>query len=44
MSLIMSPRTMTTEELVLLPEDGIDRELIRGQLREKPMDSEKPMA
>ncbi|HME71268.1 MAG TPA: Uma2 family endonuclease [Myxococcota bacterium] len=37
MSLIMSPRTMTTEELESLPEDGIDRELIRGQLREKPM-------
>jgi Uma2 family endonuclease len=28
---------MTTEELLSLPEDGIDRELIRGQLREKPM-------
>jgi len=28
---------MTTEELLALPEDGIDRELIRGQLREKPM-------
>jgi Uma2 family endonuclease len=35
MSFIMSPRTMTTEELLLLPEDGIDRELIRGQLIEK---------
>ena len=28
---------MTTEELLALPEDGVDRELIRGQLRERPM-------
>jgi Uma2 family endonuclease len=28
---------MTTEELLALPENGIDRELIRGQLKEKPM-------
>lgn len=28
---------MTTEELLALPEDGMDRELIRGELREKPM-------
>jgi Uma2 family endonuclease len=28
---------MTTEELLALPEDGVDRELIRGQLREKPV-------
>jgi len=28
---------MTTEELLALPEDGVDRDLIRGQLREKPM-------
>jgi Uma2 family endonuclease len=28
---------MTTEELLALPEDGVDRWLIRGQLREKPM-------
>ena len=28
---------MTTEELLALPEDGTDRELIRGQLRERPM-------
>lgn len=28
---------MTTEELLALPDDGIDRELIHGQLREKPM-------
>jgi len=28
---------MTTEELLALPENGMERELIRGQLREKPM-------
>jgi Uma2 family endonuclease len=28
---------MTTEEMLALPENGVDRELIRGQLREKPM-------
>jgi Uma2 family endonuclease len=28
---------MTAEELEALPENGVDRELIRGQLREKPM-------
>jgi Uma2 family endonuclease len=34
----MSPSSlMTADELQALPEDGIDRELIRGQLRERPM-------
>jgi Uma2 family endonuclease len=28
---------MTTEELLALPEDGMERELIRGRLRERPM-------
>jgi Uma2 family endonuclease len=28
---------MTAEELLALPDDGIDRELIRGELREHPM-------
>jgi Uma2 family endonuclease len=28
---------MTTEEMLALPENGMDRELIRGELREKPM-------
>jgi Uma2 family endonuclease len=28
---------MTAEELLALPDDGIDRELIRGELRESPM-------
>jgi Uma2 family endonuclease len=31
------PRLMTTEEMLALPENGMERELIRGQLREKPM-------
>ena len=30
-------RLMTTEELLALPDDGVDRELICGELREKPM-------
>jgi Uma2 family endonuclease len=28
---------MTTEEAMALPDDGIERELIRGELREKPL-------
>jgi Uma2 family endonuclease len=28
---------MTTEELQAMPDDGMDRELIRGELRERPM-------
>ena len=28
---------MTTEELLALPDDGVTRELIRGELREYPM-------
>ncbi|MFM9963758.1 MAG: Uma2 family endonuclease [Planctomycetaceae bacterium] len=28
---------MTTEELYALPDDDVERELVRGQLREKPM-------
>src|SRR5262245_28623415 len=31
------PATMTTEQLLALPEDGTDRELIRGELRKRPM-------
>jgi Uma2 family endonuclease len=38
----MSPGTlptklMTTEQMLELPENGVDRALIRGELREKPM-------
>src|SRR5207245_2593242 len=32
----------TTEELLALPEDGVERELIQGQLREKPMTKRNP--
>lgn len=33
---------MTTDELLALPDDGIDRELIGGQLREKPITKRNP--
>jgi Uma2 family endonuclease len=32
-----APSLMTTEELLALPEDGMERWLIDGQLRERPM-------
>src|SRR3954468_23501632 len=31
------PRRMTTEEMLALPEDGTERWLIDGELRERPM-------
>lgn len=34
MSAIAPPKLMTTEELLALPDDGVERWLIRGQLRE----------
>jgi Uma2 family endonuclease len=34
---VAAPTVMTTEELLALPANGVDRWLIRGQLREKPM-------
>jgi Uma2 family endonuclease len=37
MSVAAATPTMTTEELLALPHDGIERWLIRGELREKPM-------
>src|SRR5688572_3039530 len=37
MTAAVAERLMTTEELLALPDDGVDRELIRGQLRERPM-------
>ena len=37
MSVALETPLMTTEELLSLPEDGVDRWLIQGQLREKPM-------
>ena len=30
------PKVMTAEELLLLPDDGMDHELIRGELRTMP--------
>jgi Uma2 family endonuclease len=39
MSVALAPstKTMTAEELMALPDDGIEREIIRGQLRERPV-------
>jgi Uma2 family endonuclease len=36
-STVTRTSTMTLEEMLALPDDGLDRELIRGVLREKPM-------
>jgi Uma2 family endonuclease len=33
----LTPPAMTTAELLALPENGMDRWLLRGELREKPM-------
>lgn len=32
-----APRTMTTAELLALPDNGLERELIRGELKEREM-------
>jgi Uma2 family endonuclease len=37
MATVAAPRHMTTEELLALPDDGVERWLIRGELREKPV-------
>jgi Uma2 family endonuclease len=37
MSTVEAPILMTTEEFLALPENGVRRELIFGQLREEPM-------
>ena len=37
MAIAEAPVLMTTEQLLALPDDGVERWLIRGQLREKPM-------
>lgn len=37
MNASVTTATLTTEELFALPEDGIERDLIRGELREYPM-------
>jgi len=36
MAVVEAPALMTTEQLLAMPEDGVTRWLIRGQLREKP--------
>lgn len=35
-------KLMNTEDLLALPEDGMERELIRGELRERPMTRRNP--
>lgn len=37
MSVVASPRLLTTDDLLAMPDDGKERWLIRGMLREKPM-------
>jgi Uma2 family endonuclease len=37
MSTLTQPVLVTTEELLALPDEGMERWLIRGELREKPM-------
>ena len=37
MAVVEATVPMTTEQLLALPDDGVERWLIRGQLREKPM-------
>lgn len=36
-------RLMTTEEFLALPEDGVERELIRGRVKEREMTRRNPM-
>lgn len=33
---------LTTDQMLALPENGVDRELIRGELRERPMTTRSP--
>ena len=37
MATVTLPKTMTVEEFLALPDDGVDRELIYGEVREKGM-------
>ena len=37
MSAVLDPPVMTTEDLLALPRNGVQRWIIEGQLREKPM-------
>jgi Uma2 family endonuclease len=42
MNVSLAPPITTTEELLACPDDGVERELIRGQLWEKPMTRRNP--
>lgn len=42
MSIVEAPSFMTTDELLALPEDGVRRDLIRGELWEEPMTYRNP--
>ena len=42
MSIAELPRVITAEDLANLPDDGIERDLIRGELRERPMTRRNP--
>jgi len=37
-----APKPLTAEALMAMPNDGIERDLIRGELREKPMTRRNP--
>jgi Uma2 family endonuclease len=39
MTVAEASKVMTTEEMLALPENGVERWLVRGQLREKPLTS-----
>jgi hypothetical protein len=34
MSIVEAPRKLTTDDLLAMPDDGVERWLIRGELRE----------
>ena len=36
------PNTLTAEDLMELPDDGVERDIIRGELREYPMTRRSP--
>jgi Uma2 family endonuclease len=42
MSSVAALIPITTEELLAMPQDGVERELIRGELRERPMTRRNP--
>src|SRR5215217_3565139 len=37
MSTVAPPSLMTTEEMLALPQNGVERELVAGHLRERPV-------